>query len=191
MNIIAAAVHHFTEVPASTVEAGAEGASTSMAMVSTIKYPTGDTYTGQVDSNAQRNGKGILKWANGDIYDGRWLADMAHGKGKYTWADGREYDGPWFNNLMHGNGILKLEDGNGYGGEWSNNKLHGKNKLKYLNITIYDGMWKGQPYLCIWHFHYLEVLHVLGILMGLWIERFDYVGLLIVLKGMWTFNCQM
>ena len=41
------------------------------------------------------NGRGRLIHADGDIYEGNWLNDMAHGKGKYTHTDGAMYEGEW------------------------------------------------------------------------------------------------
>eukprot|EP00984_Skeletonema_dohrnii_P002245 scaffold786_cov91-Skeletonema_dohrnii-CCMP3373.AAC.3 len=109
-NITAAAVHRSTEGAASTlVAAGAEGA--SMAMKKTIKYHNGDTYIGQVDSSGRKNGQGILRMANGDVYKGQFKDGMLHGEGKYTWAEGGEYDGEWSNNKEHGKGIFKDKDG--------------------------------------------------------------------------------
>ena len=32
---------------------------------------------------------------NGDKYEGGWLNDKRHGQGKYTWADGDFYEGEW------------------------------------------------------------------------------------------------
>ena len=40
------------------------------AKVSTIIYLNGDSYVGSLDDNGMRNGKGILKLAEGDSYDG-------------------------------------------------------------------------------------------------------------------------
>lgn len=34
-----------------------------------------------------------MTFANGDIYEGEFVADKISGKGKYTWATGDVYEG--------------------------------------------------------------------------------------------------
>ena len=34
----------------------------------------------------QREGFGVYKHSNGDIYEGEWMNNLMHGKGKYTWT---------------------------------------------------------------------------------------------------------
>jgi len=41
------------------------------------------------------HGKGILTFANGDIYDGYFKNDMKNGKAIYTYADGRQEEQVW------------------------------------------------------------------------------------------------
>jgi hypothetical protein len=39
---------------------------------------------------AQCNGKlPLIRFADGNAYDGEWLKGWFHGRGIYTWADGR------------------------------------------------------------------------------------------------------
>ena len=42
-----------------------------------------------------KNGKGILKFNNGDIYDGDWRDDEKNGKGIYQFSNGDSYEGDW------------------------------------------------------------------------------------------------
>jgi hypothetical protein len=37
-------------------------------------------------------------WANGDRYEGEFLADKVHGHGTYVWANGDRYEGQFVNN---------------------------------------------------------------------------------------------
>jgi hypothetical protein len=36
-----------------------------------------------------------MKYANGDIYIGGWVADLRHGQGSMEYANGDEYTGEW------------------------------------------------------------------------------------------------
>ena len=40
-----------------------------------------------------RDGKGIYKYKNGDIYDGYWVKDEKEGYGEYKFASGDIYKG--------------------------------------------------------------------------------------------------
>ena len=54
-----------------------------------------------------KEGKGIYKFANGDIYDGMFKNDKINGKGSYIWANKIEYKGQFKNNIAEKNGIIK------------------------------------------------------------------------------------
>ena len=46
-----------------------------------------------------------MLYANGDRYEGEWLADKKHGRGKYTHALTDDiYDGEWVQDQKHGKG---------------------------------------------------------------------------------------
>lgn len=49
-------------------------------------------YIGQIDSNQQRNGKGLFKY-HGNVYFGGWKDDFFHGQGVYIFQSGEIYDG--------------------------------------------------------------------------------------------------
>ena len=54
-----------------------------------------------------KDGKGLYKFANGDVYDGMFKNDKINGKGLYTWANKIGYKGQFKNNMVEKNGILK------------------------------------------------------------------------------------
>ena len=41
------------------------------------------------------NGRGVLQWPNGEIYDGDFVNDKRNGRGINTWPEGHSYDGGW------------------------------------------------------------------------------------------------
>jgi len=43
--------------------------------------------------NNVRHGKGILRRADGSVYDGDWENDVESGIGKMRWLNGDEYEG--------------------------------------------------------------------------------------------------
>jgi len=54
---------------------------------------SGEIYEGEF-KNGKRHGKGILKRANGDKYEGKFVNDLMDDiNGKYTWNDGKTFKG--------------------------------------------------------------------------------------------------
>ena len=55
-------------------------------------------YTGEMSGIypfRKKNGKGIFKYSNGNVYEGEFKDDIFHGYGTYTYSDGRTYTGLW------------------------------------------------------------------------------------------------
>lgn len=115
--------------------------------------------------NDMRDGKGIMKYANGRQYEGEWIQDnregkgferypnrntyfgqfkygRAHGKGVYTWHNGEVYDGQWDQGLKQGYGVWKGVKNDSYIGEWQNSKAHGYGVHQWPNGDRYEGQWK-------------------------------------------------
>lgn len=48
--------------------------------------------------------RGVMNYANGNVYDGEWVDGNKHGKGKIimTYANKEIYDGQWMNDKRHG-----------------------------------------------------------------------------------------
>lgn len=93
--------------------------------------PNGDLFDGEFERGARRNGPGKMKYANGDIYIGSWVADVRDGQGTMEYANGDEYSGLWAKG-MHADGQRKfVETGHVYDGEWENDVPHGHGKMTY------------------------------------------------------------
>jgi hypothetical protein len=154
------------------------------------KWTNGDVYDGEFKVG-KRNGKGIYKWANGDVYDGKWKQNERHGEGKMKSKYGSEYDGEWFIGKRQGVGIqTRLWNIYRYQGEWNNDKKHGKGTVALLwSFLECQGKWeegwlRGMP-ICrsalfqrlikvTWHYlveHYLDLVAVLKVWIGLWAFR--------------------
>ena len=50
-------------------------------------------YEGERNAAGEREGRGVERYADGDVYDGEWKAGEREGRGVYRWADGRVYEG--------------------------------------------------------------------------------------------------
>ena len=107
--------------------------------VSTIDYDNGDSYVGNLDEHGRKSGRGILKLAAGDVYEGEWLADKRHGKGILKWSDGDVYIGDYKDDIMHGNGKYIWEDGDIYQGEFNDGVFHGMGTMTWTHGSVYEG----------------------------------------------------
>ena len=70
-----------------------------------------------------------------DIYEGNLLNEII----KYL--NGNEYNGEWVNNKKERKGIMKYLNGYEYNGDWKEDLKEGKGKLKLKNGYEYNGNW--------------------------------------------------
>ena len=59
----------------------------------------------QVGTNfemGKKNGKGVLTFLNGEVYDGHFKNDLKHGQGMIKYPSGNFYDGEWVNDVKEG-----------------------------------------------------------------------------------------
>jgi hypothetical protein len=127
-----------------------------------IRYPTGEKYSGyyspdwikevfgiQIDKNGSKyvgmfkngmfDGRGRLILHKGDYYEGEFVQNKANGLGKYVNAKGEIYNGSWVNDKQEGEGELILKDGSIYQGEFKNGKKNGKGRITWIDNSYYEG----------------------------------------------------
>ena len=84
------------------------------------EYANG-TFEGQI-INGKRNGKGIMNYKTGDVYQGEYLNDRKEGMGIYISIDGYKYEGEFKKGLRDGKGKIKYKNGDKYDGMWKSDK---------------------------------------------------------------------
>jgi hypothetical protein len=84
------------------------------------------TYSGYVGEERVPHGRGIMRWDNGNTFDGEWYNGLISGHGRMTYANGDTYVGEWENNVRHGMGTYTWADGRIYVGEYINDMRHGE-----------------------------------------------------------------
>jgi hypothetical protein len=131
-----------------------------------IKKYSDALFFGQVHpKTSKREGKGIMKYKNGRVYEGEFYNDLrqgdgyelypnnntyiggfyegkAHGSGIYKWNNGEVYDGEWKHGLKNGNGMWKGGNGDSYIGEWTDSRADGYGVHIWSNGDRYEGEWK-------------------------------------------------
>lgn len=131
-------------------------------LMSHIGYTNNCKYEGELSSSKQRHGKGVLKWPDGTVYSGSWLADKAtgkgllsfpngdyyegdflenrfEGKGKYTNSKGVTYEGHWIDNLQHGFGVETFSDGTRFEGMYIKGEKNGQGRIYFSDGSVYEG----------------------------------------------------
>ena len=79
--------------------------------------------------NGNANGKGVLKFKNGDVYDGEFKDNNIYGKGKFTKKNGDVYKGDFKYGVINGKGEYTNFLGDTYFGEFLSVKKHGLGKI--------------------------------------------------------------
>ena len=89
----------------------------------------------------KRNGRGVYRYHNNDVYDGEWKDDAPNGEGVYRSANNDVYEGQINDGKCYGRGVYRYANGDVYNGEWENNMKNGKGIMNYHNGDVYDGEW--------------------------------------------------
>ncbi|MBF0340629.1 MAG: hypothetical protein HQL95_06640 [Magnetococcales bacterium] len=89
-----------------------------------------------------RDGSGVFRFANGDLYQGGWRNGQRHGNGVYTYASREQYTGAWRNDRMEGRGSFLYANGSRYEGEWLDNQRHGTGTMIQPNGDKHVGEWR-------------------------------------------------
>lgn len=105
-------------------------------------YNNGRIYEGDFVNNTP-DGKATETYPNKDKYVGQFSRGYKNGKGTYYYANGEVYEGKFVDNKPHGQGVLKMPNGSIYEGNFANGKCNGKGKFKYANGDVYEGDWQN------------------------------------------------
>ncbi|WP_281613192.1 hypothetical protein [Flammeovirga sp. SubArs3] len=110
-----------------------------------LKFANGNKYEGNF-SKGQPFGAGVYNWANGDVFQGGFLDGKMHGRGILITRSGERHEGTWMYNQVNGEGQHWYANGAQYIGEWKNGKRHGKGIMLYPNGDTEQGEWRDDEY---------------------------------------------
>ena len=126
--------------PVGTGELGADGKTPEGRGV--MVYASGDMYEGQWKAG-KREGQGTTRYAIGNVYEGQYKADTKEGEGKFCYATGDVYEGQYKAGKHEGKGKYSSANGNVYEGQYKANMREGQGTESYANGDVYDGEWKA------------------------------------------------
>ncbi|XP_037297802.1 radial spoke head 10 homolog B isoform X2 [Manduca sexta] len=108
-----------------------------------IKFRNGNIYEGNISMKCM-HGEGRFQWADGTIYLGQFKDNEMHGKGLIQWKDDTWYEGDFLANLRHGRGLyVDSRNQRSYAGGWHCGTKHGEGVIFYSESfkNSYDGQW--------------------------------------------------
>ena len=99
----------------------------------------------------KRDGFGLFKCSDGQIYEGEWRGGFRHGQGTmsyYEQVSTTVYAGSWIRGLRDGYGKMTYASGNTYQGEWRSDQKHGQGSMVWgKGANVYNGEWQyDQPH---------------------------------------------
>ena len=108
-----------------------------------------------VDDN--REGRGTMHYASGNVYAGEWSRGNKCGYGKMSWRQpGEYYEGSWSDDHPDGHGEhvwlesradcgshIEIHRGNRFCGQWKAGLRHGTGTFYYASGARYSGEWVG------------------------------------------------
>jgi len=114
----------------------------NIAMARSGEVPKGE-YEGEYNAAGEREGRGVMRFANGNVYDGEWKAGKREGRGVMRFADGEVYDGEWKAGLPEGRGVYRYADDDVYEGEFKAGTREGRGVYRLANGDVYEGEFKA------------------------------------------------
>ena len=111
----------------------------------TVTLPNGAIYTGQwrkSKDESVREGRGMLVWLDGTLYEGYFKNDKASMYGRLLHKDGELYQGEWLDDKAHGFGFYYRFDGSMYRGFWKNDQQSGKGVEHWPNGDKFEGIYR-------------------------------------------------
>lgn len=107
-----------------------------------MRYYNGDVYEGTWIAN-RREGRGLLRRADGEVYEGLWKKDKQHGYGHISYPDGSSYKGLMQDGARAGEGVMVYPNGDEFFGNFVNDLIEGEGTMRYKNGDVYVGLWKN------------------------------------------------
>ena len=101
-----------------------------------LKWKDGDSYEGYFEND---NFKGYGKYfteSTGSKYKGQFLNNQINGFGEEEWKNGSKFEGEYAHQIKKGIGILTLNDSKNYKGQFDNNNFNGYGTLSINNGEI-------------------------------------------------------
>lgn len=124
------------------VEAAARAAATSARNRSggrVQRMDDGGVYEGETTPDDVKDGVGVYRFPDGQIYAGEWQRGRMAGSGVFTYANGDRYEGRLSANAPDGTGVYRFATGMVYAGTIDRGRVEGVGELAFDNGNRYAG----------------------------------------------------
>mmetsp|Transcript_642 Transcript_642/g.1836 ORF Transcript_642/g.1836 Transcript_642/m.1836 type:complete len:146 (+) Transcript_642:165-602(+) len=78
-----------------------------------------------------KEGRGVFRYANGDVYEGDFHEDRREGYGTYRYSSFHSYEGQYKAGLEDGHGVYRYANGNVYAGQFRAGRKDGPGTYWY------------------------------------------------------------
>jgi hypothetical protein len=106
------------------------------------RYANGDVYEGEYKAG-KKEGRGIYRYASSDVYEGEFKAGKKEGRGIFRSASDNVYEGEFKAGKKEGRGIFRSADGAVYEGEFKADKKEGRGIFRSADGAVYEGEFKA------------------------------------------------
>ena len=96
-------------------------------------WPDGSYYNGDVEAGKRQGFGQYYCSVDKSSYKGFWKDGLKEGKGLLTFSNGAVYDGEFSKGLREGAGKMRYNSGNEYDGEWVADKKEGKGTMNWFS----------------------------------------------------------
>ena len=95
--------------------------------------------------DGQRDGTGVMTYADGGSYDGQWKKGRRHGQGVYVYGNADYYSGQWAGGVKHGVGLYFFSASRcQFHGYWDKNGFVAGSWV-FVDGTTFAGKFQGKP----------------------------------------------
>jgi len=112
-----------------------------------VLYDDGDQYKGDWNADGKREGFGVLTFADGSRYSGKFAGGLCEGPGVLTFPDNSKYEGDFGGGKYEGHGVYYRADGMKYEGQFEAGQVKGLGLLTFADGTCgrprQEGQWDG------------------------------------------------
>ncbi|MGH1363167.1 MAG: hypothetical protein ACRBF0_06390 [Calditrichia bacterium] len=107
-----------------------------------LRYTNGNEFSGFL-SDGEPDSTGTFRFANGNTYSGSLKKGQLHGAGKYVWANGDSYEGEFKLNRIEGIGTYTFLNGDVYTGKFRRGQRYGAGDMTFASGDVYSGRWRA------------------------------------------------
>lgn len=127
---------------ASSISNNVSGSNTAQINRGVLKFDNGDVYEGEL-KDGKMNGRGVYRFAYGDVLEGEWEDGKINGHGVIKSANDDVYEGEYKDDKRNGHWVFRFADGGVViEQEFKDGKMNGHGVCRFADGAVYEGEWR-------------------------------------------------